>query len=84
MARTLVAAVAIVAAIAFSAAVMVPGPGSPQRASPGPVLGIANPTLVRTQNRSQVAAHSEPRRPSRPFVGERNAPTHRRDGPGSA
>ena len=44
VAGALAAAVAIVAVMAFSAAVMVPGPGSPQRASPGPVLGVANPT----------------------------------------
>jgi hypothetical protein len=44
VARALVAAIAIVAVMAFSAAIMVPGAGGPRRASPGPVLGVANPT----------------------------------------
>jgi len=42
--RALVVAIVVVAAMAFAAVVLVPGTGSPQRASPGPVLGVAKPT----------------------------------------
>lgn len=44
IARVLVAVIALVGAMAFAAAVMVPGLRSPQGASPGPLLSIANPT----------------------------------------
>ena len=58
-------------AIAFLAALMIPGSGSQQRASPGPVLGVANPTAIADADSMPAVTtpsgpHSEAGRPIRP------------------